>query len=44
MGHLEMGMNLISYIPCTSVGAVLMVSGGDVRVVGKGDVVKDVGG
>ena len=37
-------MNLISSLPCTSTGAVLVVSGGDVRVVGNGDVVGDVGG
>ena len=44
VGRLEMGVNLISSLAYTSVGAVLMVGGGDVRVVGKGDVIEDVGG
>ena len=38
VGHPGMGMNLISSLPCTSTKAVLVVSGGDVRVVGNGDV------
>ena len=38
VGHPGVGMNLISSLPCTSTGAVLVVSGGDVRVVGNGDV------
>ena len=44
VGHLGVGMNLISSLPCTSVGAVPVVSGGDIQVVGNGDVVGDVGG
>ena len=32
------GMNLILSLPCTSAGAVPIVSVGDVRVVGNGDV------
>ena len=32
------GMNLISSLPCTSTGAVPVVSGKDVRVVGNEDV------
>ena len=43
MGRPKVGMNLISALPCTFVGVVLIVSGGDVRVVGNGDVVGDVG-
>ena len=38
------GMNLISSMPCTSAGAVLVVGWGDVWVVGNKDVVEDVGG
>ena len=38
VGHLGVGMNLISSLPCTSTGAVLVVNGGDVRVVGNEDV------
>ena len=38
------GMNLISSLPCTFAGAVPVVSGGDIRVVGNRDVVGDVGG
>ena len=38
------GINLISSLPCTSTGAVPIVSGGDLRVVCNGDVVGDVGG
>ena len=37
-------MNLISSLPCTTAGAVPIVSGGDVRVVGNRDVLGDVGG
>lgn len=37
-------MNIMSLLPCTSVGAAPVVCGGDVRVVGKGDFVEDVGG
>ena len=44
VGCLGVGMNHISSLPCTSVEVVPVVSGGDVRVVGRGDVVKDVGG
>ena len=36
-------MNLISSLPCTSTGAVPIVSGGDLWVVGNRDVVGDVG-
>ena len=39
---LGVGMNLISSLPCTSAGAVSVVSRGDVWVVGNGDVVEDV--
>ena len=39
---LGVGMNLISSLPCISAGAVLVVSKGDVWVVGNGDVVEDV--
>ena len=38
------GMNLISSLPCTSVGAVSVVGRGDVREVGNRDVVEDVDG
>ena len=38
VGHLGVGMNLISSLPCTSAGAVPVVSGGDVRMVGNGDM------
>ena len=38
VGHPGVGMNLISSLPCTSTKAVLVVSGGDVRVVGNEDV------
>ena len=38
------GMNLMSSLPCTTAGAVPVVSGGDVRVVGNEDVLGDVGG
>ena len=44
VGRPGVGMNLISSLPCTSTGAVPIVIGGDVRVVGNGDVVGDVGG
>ena len=44
MGCLGVGMNLISSLPCTSARAMLVVSGGDIWVVGNGDVVGDVGG
>ena len=44
VGRPRVGMNLISSLPCTTVKAVPVVSGGDVRVVGNGDVVGDVGG
>ena len=37
-------MNFISSLPRISVGAVLVVGGGDVRVVGNGGVVEDVDG
>ena len=37
-------MNLISSLPRTSMGAVPVVSRGDVWVVGNEDVVEDVGG
>ena len=37
-------MNLISFLPRTSTEVVLVVSGGDVRVVGNEDVLGDVGG
>ena len=39
-----MGMNLISSLPCTFAGVVLVVSRGDVREVGNRDVVEDVDG
>ena len=42
VGHLGVGMNLISSLPRTSAGSVLVVGGGDVQVVGNGDVVEDV--
>ena len=38
------GMNFISSLPRTSVVAVRVVGGGDVRVVGNKDVVEDVDG
>ena len=41
---LGVGMNLISSRPHTSAGAVLVVGGGDVRVVGNGDPLEDVDG
>ena len=44
VGHPGMGMNLILSLPCTSTRAVPIVIGGDVRVVGNGDVVGDLGG
>ena len=44
VGRPRVGMNLISSLPCTTVKAVPVVSGGDVRVVGNGDVLGDVGG
>ena len=44
MGRPGMGMNLMSSLPCTTVGAMPVVSRGDVRVVGNGDVLGDVGG
>ena len=34
VGHLGVGMNLISSLPRTFAGAVRVVGGGDVRVVG----------
>ena len=37
-------MNLISSLPCTSAGVMPVVNKGDVRVVGNGDVLGDVGG
>ena len=43
VGRPKVGMNLISALPCTFVGVVSIVSGGDVRVVGNEDVVGDVG-
>ena len=43
VGRPKVGMNLISALPCTFVGVVSIVSGGDVQVVGNGDVVGDVG-
>lgn len=39
-----MGTNIMSSLPCTSVGIAPMVSRGDAWVVGSGDVVEDVGG
>nr|POE73384.1 hypothetical protein CFP56_08691 [Quercus suber] len=44
VGHPGVGVNLISSLPCTSAGAVPVVTGGDIWVVGNGDVVGDVGG
>ena len=44
VGRPGVNMNLILSLPRTSVGAVLVVCGGDVWVVGNRDVVKDVGG
>ena len=44
VGRPRVGMNLISSLPCTTVEAVSVVSGGDVQVVGNGDVLGDVGG
>ena len=44
VGRPRVGMNLILSLPCTSVGAMSVVSGGDIRMVGNGDVVGDVGG
>ena len=38
------GMNLMSSLPCTTAGAVPVVSGGDVRVVRNRNVLGDVGG
>ena len=40
---LGVGMNLISSLPCTSARVVLVVNGGDILLVGNGDVVEDVG-
>ena len=40
----RVGMNLISFLPHTSTEVVLVVSGGDVRVVGNRDVVENVDG
>ena len=40
----RVGMNLISFLPRTSTEVVLVVSGGDVRVVGNRDVVENVDG
>ena len=44
VGRPGVGMNLISSLPCTTVGAGPAISGGDVRVVGNGDILGDVGG
>ena len=44
VGRPRVGMNLILSLACTFAGAVSVVSGGDVRVVGNRDVVGDVGG
>ena len=44
VGRPGVGMNLISSLPCTTVKAVPVVSGGDVRMVGNGNVLRDVGG
>ena len=44
VGRPGVGMNLISSLPCTTAGAVPVVSGGDIRVVGNGNVLGDVGG
>ena len=44
VGHPGVDMNLMSSLPCTTVGVVPVVSGGDVRMVGNGDVLGDVGG
>ena len=38
VGRSGVGMNLISSLPCTSTGAMPVVSGGDVGVVGNRDV------
>ena len=38
VGRPGVGMNLISSLPCTSTGAMPVVSGGDVGVVGNRDV------
>ena len=43
VGRLGVGMNLISSLPSTTAGAGPAVSGGDIRVVGNGDVLGDVG-
>ena len=42
VGHPEVGMNLISSLPCTFAGAMPVVNGGDIRVVRNRDVVGDV--
>ena len=44
MGRPGLGMNLISSLPRTIAGSVLVVNGGDVRVVANRDVLGDVGG
>ena len=44
VGRQGVGMNFISSLPRTSVVAVRVVGGGDVRVVGNKDVVEDVDG
>ena len=44
VGRPRVGMNLTSSLPHTSAEAVPVVGGGDIRVVGNEDVVKDVNG
>ena len=44
VGRPGLGMNLISSLPRTIAGSVLVVNGGDVRVVANRDVLGDVGG
>ena len=38
VGRPGVGMNLMSFLPCTTAGVVPVVSGGDVRMVGNGDM------
>ena len=44
VGRPRVSMNLISSLPHTSTGAMLVIGGEDIQVVGNGDVVEDVGG
>ena len=44
VGRPGVGMNLMSFLPCTTAGVVPVVSGGDVWVVGNRDVLRDVRG